>query len=218
MPIRNIIFDLGGVLLNIDYQATIKAFKELGVADFDRVYTQARQSHVFDDFDKGRISPEEFRNKIRRIAGLPLTTDAIDQAWNAMLLDFPWHHFDLLTGVKSNYRTFLLSNTNAIHIPVFYDYLQRTYGFDNLDAFFEKIYLSHQIGMHKPDRGPFDLIIRENGLVPEETLFIDDSKQHLAGARAAGIKAFWLDNSSTQITDLFTWKYQLRPEVIEAAQ
>ncbi len=217
MTIRNIIFDLGGVLLNIDYQATIKAFKDLGITDFDRLYTQAGQDNLFDDFDKGKISPEEFRNKVRRIAGLPLTSEAIDQAWNAMLLDFPWPRLDLLQGVRANYRTFLLSNTNAIHFPLFREYLHREYGFDNLDAFFEKQYLSHEIGMHKPDREPFDLIIRENDLVPQETLFIDDSQQHLAGAQAAGIKAFWLDTSSMQVTDLFTWKYQLRPEVLEAS-
>jgi glucose-1-phosphatase len=218
MTIKNIIFDLGGVLLNIDYNATIKAFREIGISHFDQMYTQASQDHVFDHFDKGEISPEEFRNKIRRMAGLPLTNESIDHAWNAMLLDLPWHRIDLLQGVKANYRSFLLSNTNAIHIPVFHDYLHRTCGFDNLDAFFEKQYLSHEIGMHKPDREPFDLIIRENSLQPEETLFIDDSKQHLAGARATGMKAFWLDTSSMQVTDLFTWKYQLRPEVLEACE
>ncbi len=215
MTIKNIIFDLGGVLLNIDYQATIKAFKDLGINNFDEMYNQAAQDHVFDGFDKGDISPTVFRDEIRRITRMPLTDESIDHAWNAMLLDLPWHRIDLLQGVKANYRSFLLSNTNAIHIPVFHDYLHREYGMDNLSALFEKQYLSHEIGMHKPDREPFDLILNENDLNPEETLFIDDSIQHLEGARAAGIKTFWLDTSVMQITDLFNFRYQLRPEVLE---
>ena len=216
MKIRNIIFDLGGVLLNIDYQATINAFKDFGISHFDDLFTQTSQDHVFDYFDKGEISPEEFRNKIRRMAGLPLTNESIDQAWNAMLLDLPWHRIDLLQGVKANYRTFLLSNTNAIHFPVFREYLHKAYGFDSLDAFFEKQYLSHEIGMHKPDREPFDLIIRENGLEPSQTLFIDDSRQHLESARAAGMYAFWLDTGAMQVTDLFDQNYLLLPEVLAA--
>jgi glucose-1-phosphatase len=215
MTINNIIFDLGGVLLNIDYQATIKAFKHLGITNFDEMYAQAAQDQIFDSFDKGQISAQVFRDELRRITGLPLTDESIDHAWNAMLLDLPWPRIDLLQGIKTHYRTFLLSNTNAIHIPVFHEYLRRQYGMDNLSAFFEKQYYSFEIGMHKPDREPFDLIIQENNLIPEETLFIDDSKQHLVGAQATGIKTFWLDTSSMQITDLFTWKYQLRPEVLE---
>lgn len=218
MAIKNIIFDLGGVLLNIDYQASIDEFKSLGVRDFERFYTQASQTHLFDRFDRGRISPAVFRDELRRLSGLPLTDDAIDQAWNAMLLDLPWQRLDLLEGVKAHYRIFLLSNTNAIHFPVFREYLQRTYGFDNLDHLFENQYLSHEIGMHKPDREPFDLILRENELIAEETLFIDDSEQHMEGARAAGIRAFWLDIKELQVTDLFTWRYLLRPEIVEAAK
>ena len=218
MSIKNIIFDLGGVILNISYQDSINAFKELGVHDFDDIFTQATQIHLFDRFDKGEIPPAVFRGELRRLSGLPLTDDAIDQAWNAMLLDLPWHRIDLLEGIKGNYRLFLLSNTNAIHFPVFRDYLQRTFGFDSLDHLFEKQYLSYEIGMRKPDRDPFDLIIRENDLIPEETLFIDDSEQHMAGAVAAGLKAFWLNNKELQITDLFNFRYQLRPEVLAACR
>lgn len=217
MAIKNIIFDLGGVLLNIDYQASINAFKALGISDFDDIYAQAAQDHLFDSFDKGEISPAVFRDQLRQMTGLPLTDDSIDQAWGAMLLDLPWPRIDLLQGIKANYRCFLLSNTNAIHIPLFYDYLRREYGMENLKAFFEKQYFSFEIGLRKPDREPFDLILRENELVASQTLFIDDSIQHLEGARAAGIRSFWLDPNAIQVTDLFNWKYQLRPEVLEVA-
>lgn len=215
MIIKNIIFDLGGVLLNIDYQASIDAFKALGITNFEEIFTQASQAHVFDRLEKGEISPAMFRGELRRISGMPLTDEAIDNAWNAMLLDLPWPRIDLLEGVKANYRIFLLSNTNAIHFPVFSDYLQRTYGYDNLDHLFEKQYLSHEIGMHKPHREPFDLIIRENGLLPEETLFIDDSKQHVEGAKLTGLKAFWLNTEELQVTDLFNFRYQLLTDVLD---
>ena len=217
MSIKNIIFDLGGVLLNIDYQATIKAFKALGISNFDEIYAQAAQNHMFDRFDKGEISPSVFREELRQITGLPLTDDTIDQTWYAMILDLPWPRIDLLQGIKANYRCFLLSNTNAIHIPLFHDYLYREYGMENLNAFFEKQYLSYDIGMRKPDREPFELILRENDLVAGQTLFIDDSIQHVEGARAVGIKSFWLDTDAMQVTDLFNWKYQLRSEVLEVA-
>jgi glucose-1-phosphatase len=217
MIIRNIIFDLGGVILNIDYQATFQAFKALGVTQFDRFFTQASQINLFDRFDKGEISSEEFRDKIRAITGLPLTDKAIDRAWNAMLLDLPWHRMELLEGVKRNYRTFLLSNTNAIHFPAFLEYLQREFRIDSLDPWFEKQYLSHEIGMRKPDPEVYRHILGENDLDPAQTLFIDDTSQHVEGARQAGLKALWLNTDQIQVTELFNWRYELRPEVSELA-
>ena len=215
MVIRNIVFDLGGVILNIDYQAAFQAFRALGVTEFDRFFTQASQVDLFDRFDKGEISAGEFREKIRAITGLPLTDKAIDRAWNAMLLDLPWHRMELLEGVKGNYRTFLLSNTNDIHFPAFLEYLQREFRIDSLKPWFEKQYLSHEIGMRKPDREVYLHILKENGLDPAQTLFIDDTRQHVEGARKAGLRALWLKTDQLQVTDLFNWRYELRPEVSE---
>ncbi|MDR4987474.1 MAG: hypothetical protein RG741_01385 [Bacteroidales bacterium] len=113
--VKNIIFDLGGVLLNIDYGLTIAAFKKLGVEDFDGFFTQAAQHKVFDRFDTGHVTPGEFRDRLRRLSGLNLSDRQIDDAWNAMLLDMPADRIKLLQKVRRNYRIFLLSNTNAIH-------------------------------------------------------------------------------------------------------
>ena len=213
MNIKNIIFDLGGVLLNIDYQATIKAFKKLGMEDFDEVFTQAAQHQLFDRLDKGEISPPAFREELRRLSGLKISDDEIDSAWNAMLLDLPAKRLNLLEGVGRNYRTFLLSNTNSIHYPAYMDYLSRHYGIGDLSALFDKQYLSFEIGKRKPDTGIFEYVLSDQGLQAGETLFIDDSFQHVEGARRAGLNAVWLDVLRMEVNDLFTEHHRLREEI-----
>lgn len=191
--IKNIIFDLGGVILNIDYHLTIDAFKALGVANFDSLFTQAEQIGLFDQMDTGTISPQEFREGIRELCRLPLSDKEIDTAWNAMLLDFPPRRLSLLERAHKHYKTFLLSNTNAIHLESYNQILRNTFDLDNLSQFFHNEYYSHLIHMRKPHAEPFELILNENGLNPQETIFIDDSIQHVEGAKKLGILAFHLD-------------------------
>jgi glucose-1-phosphatase len=205
-----IIFDLGGVLLNVDYHQTIEAFKKLGMKSFDNFFTQANQSKLFDGFDTGAISPVEFRNNIRNMSGLQLTDKQIDDAWNAMLLDMPPERIQLLNKVRQHYRTFLLSNTNAIHYPVYMQYMKDTYGVKSLEALFEKQYLSHEIHLRKPDKAVFDLIIQQQSLNPEQTLFIDDSRQHVEGARKASLKALWLNVQKNTVNSLFNEEGKLK--------
>jgi glucose-1-phosphatase len=191
--IKNIIFDLGGVILNIDYNLTIDAFKSLGIENFETIFSQAKQVGIFDQLDKGLISPSEFRDGIRKVSSINLTDKQIDKAWNALLLDFPPQRLDVLEKVKPHYRTFLLSNTNAIHIEEYNKILLNTFGFENLSVFFEEEYYSHLIHMRKPDAEAFEIILRENNLNPSETLFIDDTIQHVDGAKKVGILAYHLD-------------------------
>jgi len=208
--IKNIILDLGGVLLNIDYIATIKAFKELGVKNIEMIFTPEAQNKLFDCLEDGTMNPDEFREGLRKHSGLNLTVKQIDDAWNAMLLDFPKSRIELLDGIRKNYRLFLLSNTNAIHYPEYLGYMARTYGFANLDSLFEKTYWSHEIGMRKPFVEVFDLIVDENNLIKQETLFVDDTLQHVEGARRAGLNAIWLDLRKFNIHDLFGKNFRLR--------
>jgi len=203
MEIKNIIFDLGGIFLNIDYQATIKAFKDLGVTKFEEFFTQANQYHLFDRLDIGKISPEDFRDEFRRISGLPLTDAQIDKAWNAMLGDFPQHKMPMIEMIGENYRTFLLSNTNAIHYPAYTRYLQEVHGYESLAQLFEKQYLSHEVGMRKPNEEIFRFVMEENNLIPHETLFFDDTLQHVQGARKAGLHAYWVDLTREDIVEYF---------------
>jgi glucose-1-phosphatase len=197
-----IIFDLGGVLLNIDYQKTITEFKKLGIHDFEMVYSKARQQRLFDEYEKGTISSEDFVSALAGWCREGISTEEITAAWNAMLLDFPKERLTVLEKLRKSHRTFLLSNTNEIHIRQYSIYLQETFGFTCLKKYFEKQYYSWETGMRKPDREIFLHVLRENGLKPEKTLFIDDSIQHVEGARGAGITAFHLTKDMT-ILDIF---------------
>ncbi|NLF42582.1 MAG: HAD-IA family hydrolase [Bacteroidales bacterium] len=158
---------------------------------------------MFDKLDTGSISPDEFRNEIRTISGLNISDQDIDSAWNAMLLDMPKQRIHLLENAKKYYRTFLLSNTNAIHYPEYSKYLLAEHGYESLSMLFEKQYLSHEIKLRKPNIEAFQHILSENNLKPSETLFFDDTAQHVAGAKKAGLNAYWLDLSKESIDDIF---------------
>ncbi len=199
--VENIIFDLGGVILNINYKLTRKAFEALGVADFDSVYSQAKQDDVFDQFEKGIITEAEFRTALKKYLAQIVTDDELDQAWNAMLLDLPIKRLNLIKELSQNKRVFLLSNTNSIHIRAFNQILELEYGVDQFEKLFEKIYYSHILKMRKPDAEVFQFILKDAGIQAESTLFIDDSKQHIQGAKTCGINAIWLDQMD--ITELF---------------
>lgn len=198
-PVKNIIFDLGGVLLNIDYRRTIEAFKTLGIADFDVVYSQARQTDLFDQLETGKIGAEVFCNGIRNLASIEASDAEIIGAWNAMLLDFPPERFDFLLELKSRYRTFLLSNTNVIHLEAFNQIIWEENNVNDLGNYFEKAYYSHDITMRKPDPEVFQFILDNHKLEANETLFIDDSIQHVEGAASIGVQALWLDTSKETV-------------------
>lgn len=203
MDIKNIIFDLGGVLLNLDYNETITSFKDLGMDNFEDIFTQVKQTDLFDRMDLGKATPEEFRDELRKISGLDISDAMIDKAWNAMLLDFPQHKIPLLEKIRANYRIFLLSNTNAIHYPAYTRYLQDALGYENLGKIFEKEYISYEIGLRKPDPAIYQYVMAQNNLMPDETLFFDDTQGHVEGARKTGLHAYWIDTSKEDITEFF---------------
>jgi putative hydrolase of the HAD superfamily len=200
--IKNIIFDLGGVIINLDYRLSLNEFKALGLKNAEKIYTQFSQLPWFDNFDTGRISSEIFICEFSKLLNRGTSREQIIHAWNAMILDFPAERAKLLLKLKDHYRTFLLSNTNEIHIEHHFQNLQEKYGYDDMKSFFEKEYYSHKIGMRKPDREIFEFVLRENGLNASETLFIDDSLQHVEGAIVAGLKAYHLQAPET-ILDIF---------------
>jgi FMN phosphatase YigB (HAD superfamily) len=191
--IKNIIFDLGGVIINLDIQKTIQEFNKLSNKSFETIYTQLHQSPIFDQFDKGELSETDFLNEIKSNLDSTVSIEEIIVAWNAMLLDFPKQRLELLQKLQSNYRLFLLSNTNEIHVSEFEKSLHQTHGYQNLEPFFEKVYYSCRMNMRKPNVDIFEFVLRENNLKAEETLFIDDSPQHVEGALKTGIKAVLLN-------------------------
>jgi len=197
--IKNIIFDFGGVIINIDHDLTAKAFMELGVTDFEEKYSQLSQTDLFNDFETGRITPEEFRKRIREHIPGKVTDSWIDKAWAAMILDIPSERIALLKEVRKKYRIFLLSNTNAIHYDIFLADLQKRYRYNNFADLFEKAYFSFQTGMRKPDLEIFEMVIKDNDLDPSETLYIDDSPQHIEGAKKAGLVTHYLEEGTDVI-------------------
>jgi len=201
--IKNIIFDFGGVILNIDYKITEQAFAKLGLKDFDRIYSQAVQNELFDVFEKGLISPTDFRREIKKFINDGVSDLQIDEAWNAMLLDLPEERVKYLSELKKNHRLFLLSNTNEIHFKTFSVYMQKQLSRDIFSDVFEKAYFSHKVKMRKPNAEIFELVLQENNLRKDETLFIDDSIQHIEGAKKIGLNAILLEKGKT-ILDLLT--------------
>jgi FMN phosphatase YigB (HAD superfamily) len=199
--IKNIVFDLGGVILDIDYNLTVKAFEDLGIPNFKEQYSKMSQSNLFDNIETGKISPDEFRNLIREVAKKTISDAEIDAAWNALILHLPQHRIEILKNLHVNYRLFLLSNTNKIHYDDYSEVIKRENGIEGLEPLFEKTYLSHEMGLRKPDPEIFQVVLNENNLVPKETLFIDDSPQHIASAKTLGIVAYHLENED--IGDLF---------------
>lgn len=192
--IKNIIFDFGGVIINIDYHLTAQAFQKLGVTNFEELFSQATQSHLFDRLETGTIPLADFRTQLRSIINLDITDQQLDNAWNAMLLDYPKHRLDFLMEIRKRYRTFLLSNTNQIHQDCYYQQLQREHGLPNLDSHFEKLYFSHEVSLRKPGPEIYQLVLDHNNLKPEETLFIDDTAPNLAAPQSLGMQVYHLAN------------------------
>ena len=201
--IRHIILDLGGVILNIDYTLSEKAFTSLGISNFARLYSQAQQTSLFDDFETGKIGNAAFIKAIQELSGLPLFEEDIINAWNAMLLDFPLRRLQLLQQLQLHYDMVLLSNTNGIHEDAFNRILMQQNGIPGIGLFFDKVYLSHRIGMRKPDIAVFRRILDDTGFDASRTLFIDDSLQHVEGARKAGIQSIFLEKGMTLEDNIF---------------
>jgi len=148
--------------------------------------------------ERGEISNAAFRDRIRELAQKPnLTDQQIDDAWNAIFVGIPAGNHELLLKLKAKYRTFLLSNINAIHEDYVNQHLKSEYNIDNNDQFFEKVYYSHLVGKRKPEAAIFEQVLNENNLNPAETLFIDDSPQHLETAKQLGLQTFLMTAPDT---------------------
>ena len=202
MGIKNIIFDLGGVLLNIDYNRAIHSFKKLGASNFAALFSQTKQEGLFDDFEKGLISVHFFRTRLREHLEVEITDTEIDHAWNSMLLDFPQIRVKMLESLSLNYKLLLLSNTNEIHHKAVRKIISAELNIPDLHPLFDKVYYSHRLGMRKPDKKIFELVLKDSDSLADETLFIDDTIRHLQGGAAIGLHTY-LHNTNEEIEALF---------------
>ena len=186
--IKNILFDLGGVILDIDIQATLKIFYELGFPAELMQYPDSMTTDLFFNYQTGKTDTEEFRNEIRRVTGIQVKDEELDNAWNAMLIGVPQERTALLKVLSKRYNLYMLSNTSALHAPVFEKMYYDTAGISMHDTF-KKIYYSFEIGYSKPDHEAWKFVINDAGIRPEGTLFLDDSIQNIKASQELGFQA-----------------------------
>jgi glucose-1-phosphatase len=187
--IKNIIFDFGDVIINIDIPLTTKAFAELCGQPTEEIAVIFTENAVFRKFETGLLDEPSFRNYLRSLMGHPEWTDqTIDTAWNTLLLDIPPARIQLIQQLSKRYRLFLLSNTSSIHINESSQILQRTTGVPYLGLLFEKMFLSYEMGIMKPDYAIYQQVLKEANIVAEETLFLDDNLDNIQAANELGIQ------------------------------
>ena len=186
--IKNIIFDLGDVILNIDVPVASLSFSKLSGREQQEILDLFKEKDLFRQFETGTLDENGFRNYIRELLVFPdWTDDMIDTAWNSLLLDLPPERVELLKNLRTKYRLFLLSNTSSIHITQVNKILEAATGVKKLDDLFDKVYLSYEMGLMKPDPAIYQQVLEEQGLIAEETLFLDDNADNVKAAATLGI-------------------------------
>jgi glucose-1-phosphatase len=190
--VKNIIFDLGGIFLSLNYQLTKDAFIALGIKDFDEHFTQHHANDLFERLEKGKISEIDFYDELRQATGLQASNEAIKTAWNAMLLGFVPEKIEWLKSIKQRYNVYLFSNTNQIHYDAFMDLYVRDIGTNDFNTHFIKAYYSQYMGLRKPYPESFQHILDEQNLLAAETLFIDDTEKNIVAANELGLQTILL--------------------------
>ena len=188
--IKNIIFDLGGVILDIDENVVYKELEKMGI-DISELAHSKEFMEILSKFDTGIYTAATFRKKTKQFIGQEKMTDQkFDSIWNAMLLDIPRERIEAIEKVKKHYKIFLMSNTNVIHYDLYVRDLQLRFGYNEFDELFNKSYFSFAEHLEKPDPRFFELILDHEHLLPEETLFIDDTAENIEAAKSLGIKTY----------------------------
>lgn len=186
--IKNIVFDLGGVLINLDFDRALKAFKKAGFENIEEQLQSFNREGIFMQYELGNISSDEFRSAIREKANVALTDREIDDMWNLILVNIPHEKLKLILELRSKYMVYLLSNTNQIHWEYTCENAFTYHGF-RVNDYFEETFLSFEMHLAKPDKTIFEKMLQDANLIPEETLFIDDSKANCKAAECVGIHA-----------------------------
>ena len=200
--LKNIIFDYGNVIFEINFKRTQNALLQLGITNVEAFFAHKNHNQLFDNFETNAISTDEFRAGIRIAAhNNDLTDQQIDDAWNSLLIGVSANNHDVLLEMKAKYRTFLLSNNNAIHYDWIIKHIKENYNINNYDNYFEKAYFSHLMELRKPNVNIFEQVIKENNLNPSETLFIDDSPQHIEGAKKSGLNTLLMDMHPEKLSE-----------------
>ena len=200
--IKNIIFDLGAVIINIDPERSRKSLDNISGGNYENDMKELVEGNFFEQYEKGEISTNDFVDTLAEALMQNASEAEIKKIWNMTLLDIPQARMDVLKRAKKDYNTFLLSNTNDLHIEAIYKMLEEEYNMPNLDSLFDKVYLSYEIGLRKPEPEIFQKVLNDNNLKAEETLFIDDREEHTLAAERLGIRVYHL-TSEENLESLF---------------
>lgn len=199
--IKNILFDFGGVIISLNKQNAVNRFKEIGMANIEDYLNEFRQSGIFLELEEGKITREEFYKEFNKLAGKEVSKEDIDSGWMAFLLDIPEYKFQLLKDLRKKYNLYLLSNTNPV-IMGWADSEKFSPTGEPISAFFDKCYYSFKIGAAKPDKAAFEVVLKDSGINPEETLFLDDGQANLDVAEEFGFKTY-LANQDEDLRKVF---------------
>ena len=190
--IETIIFDFGGVVLDIDPQITIKEFQKLGFKEVAKTQSKEFIEDIIRKFERGIYTPEVFRKRLRAFLDLDVTDQQLDDAWNALLYDIPAERIEILEQLKKNYKMLLLSNSNEIHYDLYVRDLQLRFGYREFDELFHKAYFSFDLHLSKPDQEVFEFVMYQHDLDPSKTLFIDDNEMNIEAASKLGLRTYLL--------------------------
>ena len=189
--IKNIIFDFGGILIHIDYRKTEQAFQKLLGNEFTFEQLSAEQKLFFDAYEMGKINTETFLWNIQNHFGKHLNPRDIIDAWNSMLIGIPKASLDFLLEVRQQYKVYLMSNTNELHLAWVTAHLKEEHAVEDFDSrYFDQTYYSHLMGLKKPSKEIFKRILDEHKLVATETIFIDDLPENLVPPRELGLLTY----------------------------
>ena len=205
--VTTLIFDLGGVLINLDLPQCIQNFKDLGVQNFEEQLSFFGQKGFFLQFEKGQISIPQFRAEVRKLCVNPVTDEQIDAAWCSFLCDIPNHKLEMLLELKKKFKLLLLSNTNQLHIEVSTEGEFAKIGMKIADVF-DKCYYSYQMGLAKPSAEIFEAVLSDAGVTAKECLFLDDGPKNIAQAASMGIQTYQVEPGEDLkfLLDANTWK------------
>ena len=192
--IRNIVFDLGGVLITLDRSEAVNRFKEMGLENAEELLNAYHQNGIFLELEEGKLSQEEFYEAVRKEAGKFVAKETIDDGWMGFMKEVPEYKMVMLEELRrKGYRLYLLSNTNPVIMDWAYSQAFSPQG-KSVDKYFDKLYLSYQIGCTKPHPEIFRFMFDDSGIIPSESLFIDDGAANVEMGKQLGMKVYLAEN------------------------
>jgi putative hydrolase of the HAD superfamily len=189
---KTLIFDLGDVIIDIDYLVTIGEFQKLAKVDFSHLVSYNKQHHLFDKFETGHITAQQFRDELKQYLKDETSDEDINRAWNSILFGYPEQKIRLLQQLKPRYHTLALSNINEIHLASINEAARSKFGLEHFESLFHKAYYSNLVGYRKPDKEIYELVLKMENINPTETFFVDDKAENVEAAKTLGLNAYQL--------------------------